>query len=661
MATEEELTTAVGCLSVVFPQFVANELAALVDEILSAALSFSDPLAAIADLNLDTLIDDVASLSEGDVFNNLGEAAVGLAAQHVRREASGLIDTMSNQFGGITKRVQDVQNLSSRLVALASLMLSVFPDMPYAAGQKICEIVIRLNDLKIANLDCLRKHIVQLVNCVLVLVENVENYVDDTFEDLDDASAQLLIVKRELGLSRRIVDGEIVFDADAFDRARDALIRVNGLLTPDKDGTSVLDVIDILTSGSVEAGQVNRANMALSTLVIPSLIRIIEVEISATVTQIEVINYHISALSNVIGSFRAARKSSQVQDMRIRAITGIEARVNDLCTRIDLARAKRNLTAASAEMLLWSSRVKTIIATMDRIKDNDLQEGSSESDAKALELQQAFNQLLSDIGNISSIDTVAGIEDPLDMRDQVLALTSGARRILKDLETGFATESRMATFHQLSVQVATAQVSRIEQSKNVAIQMQNACRAFTEIDLGIRERYDQLLDGMRQVGLDRGVDLLSVGDFSGFLDSGLDTLSYLGTAIKCLTDALDATDDVQTRNQISAIRDSLIGRLANQDIASVDSSDQGLSRFINGLKGKIASIQKNAKTVESIVTELKSIAAQIGLNLTDAGLGAASFLGNIDHLAVGAGGRLASALEEFSDFANAGVVLCEPL
>ena len=75
----------------------------------------------------------------------------------------------------------------------------------------------------------------------------------------------------------------------------------------------------------------------------------------------------------------------------------------------------------------------------------------------------------------------------------------------------------------------------------------------------------------------------------------------------------------------------------------------------------IASIQKNAKTVESIVDELTVLAENIGANLDDVSEGFTAFLGNLDQLAVGAGGRLAEGLEQFSDHPNAGVPLCEPL
>ena len=176
----------------------------------------------------------------------------------------------------------------------------------------------------------------------------------------------------------------------------------------------------------------------------------------------------------------------------------------------------------------------------------------------------------------------------------------------------------------------------------------------------VAERYDDLLSSMRQVGLDRAVDLLGAGQFSEFLESELDALSYLGAAISCLTDALGGIDDVQTRQSITDIRDGMVGRRSNVELAAADSADQGRSRFIDKIKEDIASIQKNAKTVEAIVTDLQSILERRGAAGVESFGKLTEFLGNLDQLAVGATGRLAPTLEKFSEHANAGVVQCEP-
>lgn len=661
MATPDEIKKAIGCLSTVFPQFVSKELANLTDQIASSIQGFTDPLSAIGDISVDSLVDDVASLSEGDVMGNVSEAAAGLAGQYAKREASDLFGAMAEEFPAASKASQSVRNMSGKVATSASMMLSLYPDMPYAAAQRICETLVNLNDLKQQNLKCLRKHIVQLTNCILVIAENPTNFEDETFEDLENASDELAKVKAALAESQRVSDGTTTFDTQAFERARQSLLQASAHLTPDKDGTSILDVADILTSGNVDKGQTARANRALVRLVIPSLSRLIEVEASAVSSQVEVINFHLNSLSGLIDSFRRSANTSRMRDQRTRLIREIRSRVDELCSRIDLAISRGSMRAASTEMLLWSSRVKSTIAMMNRVKDLTLTEGSVEGPDKAAALENSFQGLLSEIGGISNEETVAGVEDPTDLRSKTISLAKAARKILKDYEDGRVRPNALATLHKTAVEVATAQASVIDRSLSVSSQMKTACESFASIDLQIRERYDQLLDSMRELGLDRATDLLSAGKFEEFLDSDLDSLSYLGVAIKCMRDAMNGIDDSQLRKQIAEIRDNLIGRQTNQAIAAVDTASSGRSRLIDQLKGDVSRIQRNAKTVESIVSELKSIAEQIGVNVQDAVAGVSAFAGNLDHLAVGAGGRLAAGLEEFSDHPNAGVVSCDPL
>jgi hypothetical protein len=659
VATQEDITHAIGCLSTVFPQFVAKELATLSDQILAGVQGFTDPLTAIGDTNLDALIDGVATLSEGDVFSNLGQAAAGLSAQFVLREASELMDEMARRNPSVAKRVQQIGNMASQLLASGSLMASLLPDLPYAAAQRMCETIIDLTTLKINNLVCLRKHITQLINCIIVLAKNVDTYVDETLANLAEASATLKIVQQELNRSQRLQGGVIIFDSLAFDRARLRLGEVGRLLTPDKDGTSILDVAQILTFGSVEAGHVNLANRALVTLVIPSLLNLVEVEVSAVFTQTQVINFHIEMLAQVIQSFRDSQKTSPVAEARARLIAIIRERLEELGSRIDLAIARKSTRAASAEMLLWSSRVKSILAMMDQVKELTLQEGSIEGPDKAFALEQAFQGLLAKLTAINNDVTVLGIEDPTDLRNKVLGLVKGARRIMDDIDAKRTNSNRMATFHQQALQVAVAQASAVQDSINVAAEQKRACEEFAAIDLAVRDRFDQLVNSLRLLGLDRAVDLLNVGRFQTFFESDLDSLSYLGVVIKCLSDTINGLDDAQTRQQIIAIRDSLVGKKTNQDVAAADTADSGRTRMITKLQETIADIQRNAKAVETIAAEVKRIGEQIGVNAVAAVEGFKTFLGNIDHLAVGAGGRLAAGLEEFSKHPNAGVVACE--
>lgn len=661
MASTDELKQAAGCLSLVFPQFVAKELATLVDQIMTSVQGFTDPLAAIADLNLDSLLSNVASLSQGDITENLVGVAAGLAGQHVKRELSDMLEEMAAENPSVTKRVQAIRNLSGQVASTVSSAMSLFPDIPYAAAQRMCATIIEAADLKLSNLACLRKHIVQLVNAVLVVLK-AHNYKDGTLEDLEEASALLKGALTELGRSQRLQNGVVLFDTQAFNRARTAVENTALLLTPDKNGTTVMDAVSILGFGSVEAANITKADRQLTMIVIPSLCFLIEAEVSAIVTQVQVINFYVQQLGGLIANFRSVGQSSQVKEKRARAIRSIQKKLTELVARIDLAIERGSLRAASAEMLLWSSRVKAVLATMDHVRELTLQEGSIEGPDKAFALAQAFDTLLLELTGIADDVTVAGIENPLFLRDQVFQLTKGARRLIKDVEEDRVSANQLATFHALALTTATAQVSRTEKSATVATQQKVACSKFAAIDLKFGERYDQLLDSMRQLGLDRGVDMLNAGAFKEFLDTDISMLSYIGTAIVCLTHGLNGTDDDQTRKQIAAIRDDLIGKRTNLEIASADAADQGRFRFIAKAKAQIATIQKNAKTVEAIVADMKGLLSSAGEALDESIDGLSQFnamLGNIDQLAVKAGGRLAAGLEEFSEHPNAGVVACD--
>jgi hypothetical protein len=659
MATAEEIASAIACLSTAYPQFVAKELSKLSDEIYTAVQGFTDPLAAIADLNIDSIINGVAELSEGDAFENLGQAAVGLTAQYVQREAEGILASKTS-VSATGKRIQQVQNFAEGLASAGMTMMSLFPDLPYAAAQRMCKTIIRLDQLKVNNLKCLRAHVVQLVNCVLVLVENVTDYKDETLSDLAEAQDHIITAVEELELSQPLVNGVTSFDQKAFERAREALILASRKLTPDMNGTSILDAVDILTSGSVEAAQVNRENAALVQTLIPSLMNLVQQQVLAVVAQAEVVNFYVNQLTKVIEDYRKVGLTSRIKEQRSRAIYEILRRLNEMISAMELVLDRGSITSASANMLLWSSRVKASIATMDELNQLTLQEGSIEGPDKALALETAFQKLLLDLTAINNSCTVNGIEDPLDLRDKVLSLVKVTGRILQQIESGTISENKIATLHGLAAQVAQDQVSIIDDSASTALRQIAICQEFAAIDLQVSERYDQLLDAMRQVGLDRAVDMLSSGQFSDFLESSLDELSYLGTAINCLTHALGGIDDVQTRLQISAIRDDMVSRRANVDLAAIDASDQGRTRFIDRIGEQISSIQKNAKTVEAIVSDLTQILESLGGAVEETFGEIPAFLGNIDHLAVGAGGRLASTLEEYSEFANAGVVQCAP-
>lgn len=660
----DDLKTAVGCLSTVFPQFVAKELAMLTDQIATAFQSVTDPLAALGNTQVDSLVDNIATISEGDIFSNLTGAAAGFAFQHAKRELEEQLEAMSADNPDLVKRVQKIRNLASKAQAAIGLELSMISDMPYLVAQRMCKTIIELTEQKKKTLQCLRKHIAQLVNSILLIVRTGGEFAARTFSDLTEALRLIDSARDNLQRSLRARNGTIGFDVQAFGRARLSVENASVQLTPDKDGTSLLDVADILQSGSISAGQTSRANQRLVLIVLPGLMNLIEAEVGAVAGQVRVINFYIKKLGSLIASFRRVGQSSQIHAQRVRLIRDIQNRLTDLAERIEIAIERKSLRAASAEMLLWASRIKSILVTMDSVKDLTLKEGSLEGPDKALILETEFRALLTDLTSISADPGIfeAGIEDPLRLRTAVFALTKGARRLLKDLENGRSSENHLATFHAAALATATGQTNRIDQSSAIASQQEVICQRFADIDLAYGQRLDKMLDVLRQLGLDRGVDMLSSGDFENLANTSADLLSYAGTAAECIKHAIDATSDVQTRQQLSKIRSDMLAKRSNQEIAAADSADSGLFGSIQRMRSQMSVIQKNAKTIESIVTDLKGALSAVGEGFEESLEGLEqfnAFLGNLDHLAVAAGGRLAAGLEEFSAQPNGGVVACE--
>lgn len=658
MATKQDLEHAIGCLSVAFPQYVAKEIADLTDQIVASAQTITDPLAAIGALNIQSVVDSAATLSEGSIWENLGTAAAGLAGAYLLRETSSMFDDIANEYPSVSKRSQQIANLGGKVATTGMMFLSLFSDMPYAAAQRLAEILTGLVDMKVENLRCLSKHIRQLVNCVALVVDNFTTHKETTFTDLDAVAVQLAKAESELLRSRRLFNGATVFDSKSFERARQAMEVVDAILTPARGDTSILDVGSILAMGSLGAADRTTANYKLCHLVIPQLVSMVEVEIAAVGAQTDVINFHLYALGRVLQEYRSSATSSRTKEMRDRTIREILAKVQDLHAQVDAARGRQSLRAASVQMMLWASRTKSTLALMQQVKDLALVEGSPDGPDKALVLHTAFTQLLTDIQAINNTTTVAGVEDVSLLRTKVTGIAKGAQRVLDQIDDGHLQQDDLRTFHAQASQLALAQTSIIEQSISACLQIRNACSIYMEFDIGVRPRFEDLLHSMNQIGLDRAADLLGSGKFSEFMSLDMSGLSYLGTMINCLTDTIQGIDDAGKQKELSKIRDALVGKQTNQYVSAADSVDGGRERVLTRLKDRIEAIQKNAKAVSTIADSIKKIAYKAGVNVAEAAAAATMFSGNLDHLAVGAGGRLSADLEEFAKHPKMGVPLC---
>lgn len=664
MASKEQVEQAIGCLSVAFPQYIAKELAVLTDQIVASVQGFTDPLKSAADLNIQQLLSDVTELSDGDIWESAENAGIGLGAYLAQREIEIHMDSGSEPDTSTTSRMTSFRKGIETGREALMLAMNVYNDFPYAAAQKMCETLIDLTELKIKNLTCLKQHITQLVNLVLAVVESASTYKDETLADLDSLAVELAEVRTELGRSRVLSAGSVSFDSDAFTRARLALADAIRILSPiPEEGTTILDVTEVLLSGSSTTNEVRRANVVAANMTIPALQHVVSLEASAVVAQIDVINHYVNAILGVVDAYTRSGASSQAAVIRSQLISDMTTRIDDVYARVNAARSRGSTRLASLEMMLWTAKLKTVQAMAEKVKSLSYQVGSFEGPDRALALSNAFEALRSDLMALTNSTTTDGIEGYTDFRSQVNGLVSGSQRIMEDLSKSEVNEPALTNFHVQAAVIAERQRSFIEESILLAQEQRAIAESYIANagSLVTRERYNDFVDIFRQMGQDRAVDFMNEGKFDELLGASVDELSYLGLAAQCLLNAALATDDVQTRRNLLSIRDEITAKLDNKALAAADSSDTGVARVINNTVDQIAEIQAHAATVENILEDLKALGERLEINVEQASQGWSQLTQNLEKLDVGAGGRLAGDLEEYSPIPKRGVPLCFPV
>lgn len=664
MATVEEMQRAAACLTAVFPQFVATELADLTDKLTAAIQSITDPLAALADQSVEGIVEDVGAISEGDIWDNLAAGAAGLGAQYATREASGFVSDMTTKYPEATKKSQKIANKSELFLNSTWTALTLLPDMPYAAAQRICSIMIRVANLKIANLECAKKHVVQVTNLIFVLLKNIENYKDSTFSDIESAKNLVRAALVEINRSAVLFNGQVAFDVAAIGRAQDELEKASMVLSPAKGKLSILDTGVILTAGSADPAYTSAENRSLATIVIPSLARILEQEAFAFRQHVDVYNRYLDSLVFAVSRYRSAGQSNRLLQQRLRALTSIRERLTALCDSMEGILRRKSTRQASFLTIQYVSRIKSIIVEIDRLSQTELTEGSIEGPLKAAELADALDTTIASLVSLSNTNTVSGIEDPLALQTQLTALARGVLRVLDQIDEGVATDDSITTIHALAVNTASSQLGWIDESITLANEQRAVCENFASIDLAVRERYDEILDAAYQLGFDRAADIIRAGRFDEFVSLDIEGLSYIGLGIQCLTEALRGIDDTRTRRRVTEIRDGLVGRQTVLEVAADDSIQAGVLGRVDKIQSDIDAVQRNAEVIKSIASQLETLLEKAGQTkeqistAINEGDEVSAFKDKVDRLDVDAGGRLSDALERFSKHANAGVVLC---
>lgn len=656
MATSAELLHAIGCLGRTFPQFVQREIGRLTDEFVGSVKSFTNPLAKVGDLSLQALIAEVAALGQNDIMGDVAQVA-GIVDQLAGIELSAMAPGAAAPTGN---RVQDVLGLGASLGGRALVVAALVPETPFIIAQRIAETLVQLCALKLDNLGCLAKHIVQLANVMTVLGQMRGVVAGGLLVDLATAERSLAIATEEFVNSRRSVNGALAFDGNAFDRGRAALEVAVAALMPKVDigHQSILGVASAPSAGApLPAPFLTPANARLGLAVVSKLVYLIQEEVQAVRAQNDSITFYLLQLRAVVTNYRSTPAGQSVLALRLQAITTLVGRVQEIENELTAARLQDPTRASVPELLGWSVALRSVQALANRIRADELVEGAVDEAVDAA-LKLTYGGLLRALDGIDSMHVQKGVEDVTDLAAMCLGICTQAELLVGRLSDPAVDDSDLRTFQVLVAETAVKVDGRFGESAKATAEVAAACGPMVALSIVARASVDELLGAMAALGLDRGRDLLATGQFAELFGASVDDLSYLGSAISCLTGVLPGIDDAGLRRQVAAIREELLGRRINSLLSAADNVDFSGLRRTAAIKDEIAALQQNAQTVSSIVESLKGLATSLSLDVAGIDpLDHTELAADLGHLTVSAGGRLATAVVELSR-PSAGVPVC---
>lgn len=649
MATANDILQSIANLGKVFPQYVQQQIAALTDEFVAALQTLPSSLGQAGDLSLGKLSGAVAQNTSGDVLGQLAQVA-GIVEQLAGAELGNLVPSALSAPTG--NRTQDVLNLGASVAGSALLMVALVPETPFALAQRMCETLTQVLAVELQTLGCLGTHILQLSNVMAVLVHLRPVVTTGIAADLATADGQLLVAINELNASRAS-RGVVSFDGSAFDRGRAALQAALAALTPKLDGASVLSVGTALIAGALPPELLTAANARLGLVAVTQLVSLIRKEVSALQAQVSAAAYYLQQLKSVVTNYRATPAAQGVVALRLQTVATLVARVQDIEQGVHAARAADPAHASAANLASWAAALQSVLALAASIRADQLVESAVDAVVDA-SLKAAYGGLIAAIAAINSAHVTAGVDDVTNMVSDCLGICTQAELLVQRLGDLGTADSDLRTFQVLVATTALKMNSRLGESTTTATKLELACAPYVALSIVARVGVDKLLYALSDLGLDRGRDLLSSGQFAAFFGASLDNLSYTGSAISCLTQALAGIDDAGLRRQVAAIRDDLIGQKTNELLSAADTVDQAGLRRTTEIQDELAALQASAQTIASVLSYLQSLAASLALDVSgiDA-LGQAQFAGNTDALSIGADGSLSAAVGAIGRFADA--------
>jgi len=677
MATADELLTEIACLGATFPTFVSREITKLTEQFVTAVKSFQNPFAKSGDLSVAGLLSEVASLAQGTAAGDTTQASQGMVDQFASGELSAMTPGVLPPPSG--NRIQDVLGLEQGIAGNAMMTMSLIPETPFIVAQRMCETLLQVVDIKLENLNCLRRHIIQISNTLLVLMHTRDAAITNMDIDLDAVSSYLAIANAEFTKSRRSTSAGISFDTKAFERGRAALDSALRALSPVLPGghQSILAIENVLEAqGILPPVMTTAANARISMMVVPQLSNIIVAEIEAVKQQTSVINYYIQHLRDVVNNYSSSPAAQKVIAIRLQTVDTLLARLTRLKTDVDGARANQRhyndlrtgqaiaqtndrTNVIAAQMIPWSSALLSAQALAAKIQASQFVAGSLDA-ATDKAMKATYGELTKAFDEINSDHVVKGIEDVTDLAAKCTGIAKQAKILMSRMDDLSSTDADLKTFQVIVSGTAIQMNGILGTSIETCIAIKAAVQPMILLSILARPSIDNMIDALNSMGLDRAKDTLSVGLFADFMGMPIAEMSYLGAAIKCMTGAANVIDDAFIRRKLTSIRDDLVAKLTNLKLFSMNAIEFGGLRKSHEIRSAIAAIQKDAETVKGIVKFLTDEAKKLGAVVSTVAIDAASLgamAASTDHLAIGAGGRFASDIIDVSR-PSAGVPAC---
>lgn len=623
------LGPAANCLAAAYMGYINQEMAAAAKKIASITSSFTDPLNALINSNVNSLANDASQLASGNVMGKLQAMGTVFILNKVKNELTDILADAIKADPEIGERIEQIANISEAVYGIISLAMLTKKDAAYHAIELIIEELNELLDAKEASLKKIKAHIVQLNNVIQVATKNAE-------ATATDIKAMLATVFTSLGLAETALSNLEVglagtparFVDKYYTDAETRMKSIATLLAPETD-TSILDITTALTSAAVGSDQVTSAQLKTATWSIIPLAYIVDCEMKAVEGATKKINRYIDRIEDCLPNYEAAIESKAMQNFRLKLVRNIRLKVTALKKEIEQAKNKQELSSISMKAIGWNARVSAINVALPKAK-NKIKATTADNERRE-KMNQELILMLDELDTINGTYVSAALEDVTTMRVQANMLVNQAKNIMSKIGKDSVSNADMTAFQAGVNASMTGSSSAIEESLATVAKIKKALKIY-KTGPTADSKLDEISNLLKLLGFDRAADLLKLGDFQAILDSTLDDASYIGLAIKCLRKVETNAGDSITLASIVFIREKLENQRINKITAAFDIIDSSKNAAILEVKNYMDDAQADIEKVKNIIAEIKGLAAKGGETiaaLDEAAEGVGAALGGI--------------------------------